>query len=138
MESLYQIIYSVCLSLTAAAAVIGGYKVYAKWNRGEEVMPSLSAWLLGLIVAVVLLNVGDMIKAGSLLTTGTNPQYIANDFAVEVFELALILGVITAIVGTIRIYRQYNDGEDVHDSIIKWVGSIFFLFFFGYLIEAFF
>lgn len=136
---LYGTIYNACIALSAAASVVGGYKVYSRWNTGEDVMPALSAWLLGLVAALILLWApGALIMPDNAVTTTYAPATVIGWLAQEVYEVCLIVGVIMAIVGSFRIYKQFNAGEDIHEPIMKWVGSIFFLFFFGYVIEVFF
>ena len=54
----------------------------------------------------------------------------------EIYEFAIIAGVIVSIVSLIRIYTKYTDGEDIVPMVYQWVGSLLFLSVMGMIIGA--
>lgn len=134
MNELYTLVKSTCLYISAAASVIGAFKIYQKWNRGENVFPLILAWVFGTgLVTIIFYMIDIYIVQGGYKSV--NPASGAQEFALEIFETTTIIGVAISIFSIISIYKKYNDGEDVYDLIVKWVGSLLFLFFSAYLIE---
>jgi hypothetical protein len=135
MNSLYTTLKSTCLFSSAIAGVYGGFKIYQKWNRGELVLPLIIAWIFGLcLVNMVIFLVDSFIASGSY--RNITPSAGAKEIAIESYQVALVVGVIISIFSVVKIYQKYNDGEDVYDLMYKWLGALFFLFFFGYVIES--
>jgi hypothetical protein len=135
MNTLYGLIKSTALFATAAAGVVGGFKIYQKWGRGEEVVPLILAWIFGLgMVQVIFWAVGYYIVGGAY--KGVNPKTGAESIAIESHNAVLIVGVAISIFSVVKIYQKYINGEDVIDLIYKWLGALIFLFLFGYIIEA--
>lgn len=135
MNTLYQLVKNTALFATAAAGVVGGFKIYQKWGRGEEVIPLILAWLFGLgFVQVIFWAVGYYIVGGAY--KGVSPSVGAESVAIEAHNGALVIGVGISIFSVVKIYQKYIGGEDVIDLLYKWLGALIFLFFFGYLIEA--
>lgn len=135
MNTLYQLVKNTALFATAAAGVVGGFKIYQKWGRGEEILPLILAWLFGLgMVQVIFWAVGYYIVGGSY--KGINPATGAESVAIEAYNAALVVGVGISIFSVVKIYQKYINGEEVIELLYKWLGALIFLFFFGYLIEA--
>ena len=135
MNALYTTIKSTCLFTSAIAGVYGGFKIYQKWNRGEVVMPLIFAWIFGLgLVNIIIYMVDAFIVSGSYKSI--SPSGGAKELSIEAYQVALVVGVIISVFSVVKIYQKYTDGEDVYDLIYKWLGALFFLFFFGYVIEA--
>ncbi len=134
MEDLYSIARTVALYATALAAVVAGFKIYHKWNRGEPVIPLIFTWVLSIIIAVGLLQmIGTFIYGGAIYASNLAPSTVL--LAQEAHSAAIVVGVVVAIVAVIHIYYRYNSGDDVTELVYRWVGSIFFLFSFGLIIE---
>lgn len=134
MEELYTIARTVALYATALASVVAGFKIYHKWNRGEQVTPLIFTWILGIIIAVGLLQmIGTFIYGGAIFSQNLAPSTVL--LAQETHSAAIVMGVAIAIVAVIHIYYRYNSGDDVTELVYRWVGSIFFLFSFGLIIE---
>ncbi len=135
MNTLYQLVKNTALFATAAAGVVGGFKIYQKWGRGEEILPLILAWLFGLgMVQVIFWAVGYYIVGGSY--KGVNSATGAESVAIEAHNAALVVGVGISIFSIVKIYQKYINGEEVIELLYKWLGALIFLFFFGYLIEA--
>ncbi len=57
----------------------------------------------------------------------------------SVSNLVLMIGAIVGLVGGIRVYIKWNNGDqDVNKSIMGWFGSCIFLILVGVVIKAFF
>lgn len=135
MNALYTTVKSTCLFTSVIAGVYGGFKIFQKWNRGELVLPLIFAWVFGLsLVNIVLYMVDTFIVSGTY--KNLNPSSGAKELSIESYQVALVVGVIISVFSVVKIYQKYTDGEDVYDLIYKWLGALFFLFFFGYVIEA--
>lgn len=135
MNALYATIKSTCLFASAIAGVYGGFKIYQKWNRGEVVLPLIFAWIFGLVlVNIVIYLVDAIIVSGSYKSI--SPSGGAKELSIESYQVGLVVGVIISVFSVVKIYQKYTDGEEVYDLIYKWLGALFFLFFFGYVIEA--
>lgn len=134
MIQLFGIVQSTLVFAAAAAGVIGGFKIYQKWNRGEEVIPLILAWCFGLgMVQVIIWAVSTYIVNGSYKSV--SPQAGAESVAIETHNAALIIGVAIAIFSVVKLYQKYTSGDDITELIFKWLGALLFLFTFGYIIE---
>lgn len=134
MNQLFGMVQSTVVFATAAAGVIGGFKIYQKWNRGEEIIPLVIAWIFGLgMVQVLLWAITYYIVNGNY--TNVNPKTGAESVAIESHNAALVVGVAIALFSVVKIYQKYANGEDITELIFKWLGALVFLFVFGFLIE---
>lgn len=131
---LYNIARTVALYGTALTAVVSGFKIFQKWQGGEPVVGLIVTWLLGIIIAVSLLAMIDtFIRGGTIVSHSIAPSITL--LAREAHSLSIVLGAILSVVAIIQIYQKYTGGEDAVELILRWVGSIFFLLTFGYIIE---
>lgn len=137
MDEFYSITKQTFLYIIVTAAVFAAMKIFTKWNRGEDVVPQIFGWVFGMIVATFLFKAVDEFIKGSG-SNFINPVGASEALALEGYEASLMIGVGISVFSIVRIYTKYNEGEDVYDPILKWFGSVIFLFFFSYIIEAFF
>ena len=134
MDDLYIIVKETAMYGVAIAAIASGYKIYVKWNRGEPVIPLIFAWVLSLIIATGLFQmVYSLILMGDV--HNYSPVGSAMTFAKEMHSASIVVGILVAIIAVIHIYYKYNSGDDVTELVYRWVGSLFFLFTFGMIIE---
>jgi hypothetical protein len=137
MDSFYAIARNTCLSLAAAAAVIAGLRLFQKWNRGEEVEGMIFIWLIGILFAGGIVVMVDNFIVGGAYVFFTGISGTAEGFSIELYQASLLLGIVITIVGIIKIYRKFQNGEeDIYEYMLKWFGSLLFLFSMGYLISA--
>ncbi|MES2797381.1 MAG: DUF4134 family protein [Bacteroidota bacterium] len=135
MNSLYQTILSFCIYGTASASIMGGFSIYKKWNRGEEIKPLIFTWLYGILLSNMLFWVVNRFFIQGQ-NNGRNLVGLSEELADQVYLCALILGTMIAILASISIYNKYVEGEDVTKLLFSWAGSIIFLFVFGKIISA--
>lgn len=134
MNTLYQNILSFCVYGTATASIMGGFSIYKKWNRGEEIKPLIFTWLYGIMLSNLLFwGVNRFFIQGQ--NNGKNLVNLSEELADQVYLCTLILGIIIAILASISIYNKYVNGEDVTKLLFTWAGSIIFLFVFGKIIS---
>jgi len=137
MDSFYAIARNTCLSLAAAAAVIAGLRLFQKWNRGEEAEGMIFIWLIGILFAGGIVAMVDNFIVGGAYVFFTGISGTAEGLSIELYQASLLLGIVITIVGTIKIYRKFQNGEeDIYEYMLKWFGSLLFLFSMGYLISA--
>jgi formate/nitrite transporter FocA (FNT family) len=135
MNTLYQNILSICVYGTASASIMGGFSIYKKWNRGEEIKPLIFTWLYGITLSNILFwAVNRFFIHGQ--NNGKVLVNLSEELADQVYLCTLILGIIIAILSCINIYSKYINGEDVTKLLFSWVGSLIFLFAFGKIISA--
>lgn len=135
MNALYQNIQNFCVYGTATAAVMGGFSIYKKWNRGEETKPLIFTWLFGILLSNILIW-----AVNSFFINGQNNGKVlvslSEELADQIYICTLILGLIIAVLASVNIYQKYVNGEDVVPLLYTWVGSLIFLFVFGKVISA--
>lgn len=137
MDSFYAIARNTCLSLAAAAAVIAGLRLFQKWNRGEEVEGMIFIWLIGILFAGGIVVMVDNFIVGGAYVFFTGISGTAEGLSIELYHASLLLGIVITAVGIIKIYRKFQNGEeDLYEYMLKWFGSLLFLFSMGYLISA--
>ena len=137
MDSFYAIARNTCLSLAAAAAVVAGLRLFQKWNRGEEVEGMIFIWLIGILFAGGIVVMVDNFIVGGAYVFFTGISGTAEGLSIELYQASLLLGIVITIVGIIKIYRKFQNGEeDIYEYLLKWFGSLVFLFSMGYLISA--
>lgn len=135
MGTIYNTIRDTFIYASAIAAIMGGFNIFQKWHRGEEVKPLIFGWLYGIVLTNTLVwAVGTFIVGGGM--SSLNPQGIAKDIGLQIYSACLIIGLIISIVSLIDMYRKYTDGEEITGLLFRWIGSILFLFFFGNVISA--
>lgn len=134
----YTIVKASCIYLSVIASLIAGFRIYQKMNRGEDVELPLFLWFGSLVaVGIVVLAVDTFIvpPAGGQIAATSVPSLLLG-YAYETHHLVVMLGVVVAILGLIRIYNKVRNGdEDVYDYLIRWFGSLMFLFSIGYVIS---
>lgn len=137
MDSFYALARNTCLSLAAAAAVIAGLRLFQKWNRGDEVEGMVFIWLIGILFAGGIVVMVDNFIVGGAYVFFTGIAGTAEGLSIELYQASLMLGIVITIVGIIKIYRKFQNGdEDIYEYMLKWFGSLLFLFSMGYLISA--
>ena len=135
MAGLLALLQQILITACAAAAVVAGFKIYARWNRGEEVTAAIFSWLVGMLsVGVLVYAIRTYILGGGIL--GGMAIGWAGLLNYEIYEFAIIAGVIVSIVSLIRIYTKYTDGEDIVPMVYQWIGSLLFLSVMGMIIGA--
>ena len=134
-EGILGVIQSVVIYACGAAGVVAGFRIFAKMNRGEDVTTLIFSWLVGLLsVGVLIYAIRTYILGGGLqggLAIGWGWQ-----LNLEIYEFAMIGGLVVSIVSMIRIYQKYTGGEDVVPLLYQWVGSLLFLSVMGYIIQS--
>lgn len=134
----YTVVKASCIYLSVIASLIAGFRIYQKMNRGEDVELPLFLWFGSLVaVGIVVLAVDTFIvpTAGGQIAATSVPSLLLG-YAYETHHLVVMLGVVVAILGLIRIYNKVRNGdEDVYDYLIRWFGSLIFLFSIGYVIS---
>ncbi|GHB87376.1 DUF4134 family protein [Persicitalea jodogahamensis] len=134
-EGILSVIQTVIIGACGAAGVVSGLRIYAKWNRGEEVTPMIFSWLVGLLsVGVLIYAIRTYILGGGLL--GGLAVGWSGQLNLEVYEFAMLAGLVISIVSMLRIYQKYTGGEDVVPLLYQWVGSLLFLSVMGYIIQS--
>lgn len=134
-EGLYALLKQIVVSACAAAAVVAGFRIYMKWNRGEFVSHLIFSWLVGILsVGALTYAVTTYIYGGGLrggLAIGWTDL-----LKTELYEAVMLFGIVVSIVSIIRIYFKYNEGEDIVPLIYQWVGSLLFLSVMGWIIQS--
>lgn len=134
-EGILGVIQTVVIYACGAAGVVAGFRIFAKWNRGEEVTTLIFSWLVGLLsVGVIVYAIRTYILGGGLqggLAIGWGWQ-----LSLEIYEFAMLAGIVVSIVSIIRIYQKYTSGEDVVPLLYQWTGSLIFLSLMGYIIQS--
>jgi len=134
-EGLLGVLQSIVVFASGAAAVVAGLRIYARWNRGEEVTPMIFSWLVGMASVGALIYAVRTYILGGGLQGGLGIGW-AQQLNLEVYEAAMIFGIVISIVSIIRIYYKFTGGEDVVPLVLQWAGSLVFLFVMGYIIQS--
>ena len=138
----YGQVKSIGLWLCAFAAVVAGYRIYQQWNRGEDVEGLLVIWLTSIaFCGGVVYLVDRFILSGTFSSSFGGSDYLAQQYtqsiAVESSRAALLLGVVMAIIGLIRVFQKFQRGDDdLYQFMFKWFGSLAFLFLMSSIISA--
>jgi uncharacterized membrane protein len=138
----YGQVKSISLWLSAFAAVVAGFRIYQRWNKGDDIEQSVIIWMTGIAACGGAIALVDrFIMSGALSSSFGGSDYLAQQYtaglAIESARAALWLGVIVAIIGLIRVYQKFQRGdEDIYEFMLKWFGSLVFLFLMGSLISA--
>jgi len=134
----YTVVKSSCIYISVIASLVAGFRIYQKWNRGDDIESALFLWVGSLVaVGIVILAVDTFIvpAAGGRIAATSVPSLLLG-YAYETHHLVVMLGVVVAILGLIKIYNKVRNGdEDTYDYLIRWFGSLMFLFSIGYIIS---
>jgi hypothetical protein len=134
LTALFNDLASVILYIIAAAAAVGGIKIFRYWNRGDDVLPLILSWGFGIVLSTALLAfTRSWIVGGG--STGSSINYTIG-FASDVYNACLAVGFIISLISVINIYNKYQQGEEIYQPIIKYIGSILFLTSMGWIIES--
>ena len=126
------------LTLIAVCSLIAGMRIYQSVQRGDEFEAPAIRWGLGLVLTVVffyavdtfIYNSSDISSTGAIHFTGFT-------YASEAYQAAMVFGLAIAITGIFKVYRKFRDGDDdVYDFMLKWFGSLMFLFMMGWIIDT--
>lgn len=135
MMNLYYTIQEMAFLGVGIAAVASGFRIYQKWGRGEAVIPLIFTWIGGMALAVIMNHmIYGLVLAGN--AGDYNPISTGRMMAKETHTAAITIGLIVAIVAVINIYHKSTTGDDVTELVYRWVGSLFFLFTLGLIIES--
>lgn len=130
----------VTLSLVAVAGLISGIRIYQGMQRGDDFEGPAIRWLGGLVGASVLVYAIEAFiynDSAGWASTGTPAHFVAISYASEAHQAALYIGLAMAIIGLTRVYRKFRDGdEDIYEFMLKWFGSLMFLFMMGWIIDS--
>lgn len=138
----YGQVKSIGLWLCALAAVIAGFRIYRNWNRGEDVEGPLVLWLTSIaFCGGAAYAVDRFILSGAFSSSFGGSDYLAQQYtqsmAIEGNRAALLLGVVMAIIGLIRVFQKFRRGDDdLYEFMFKWFGSLAFLFLMSSIISA--
>lgn len=138
----YGQVKSMGLWLCAFAAIVSGYRIYQKWNRGDDVEGPLVLWLTSIaFCGGVVYMVDRFILSGAFSSSFGGSDYTAQIYTqsmvIESSQAALLLGIVVAIIGLIRVFQKFRRGdEDLYDFMLKWFGSLAFLFLMSSIISA--
>jgi hypothetical protein len=138
LNGIYDEIRLICISLLAIAAVIGGIRIFQRWNQGQEgVESSLIHWFGALATSYGLVELVDFgIKSPFGYVGSDNAAGVIRDAAPEVYQAGIYLGIVFTVVGIIRVFIKVQNGdEDIYEFALKWLGSLMFLFLIGYIIN---
>ena len=85
--------------------------------------------------------VDRFILSGAFSSSFGGSDYLAQQYtqsmAIEGNRAALLLGVVMAIIGLIRVFQKFRRGDDdLYEFMFKWFGSLAFLFLMSSIISA--
>lgn len=138
----YGQVKSIGLWLCAFGAIVAGFRIYQQWNRGEEIEGPVMLWLTGIAFCGGMVFLVDrFILSGAFSSSFGGSDYLAQTYtqsiAVESSRAALLLGIVMAIIGLIRVFQKFRRGDDdLYDFLFKWFGSLAFLFLMSTIISA--
>ncbi|WP_028523244.1 DUF4134 family protein [Runella limosa] len=136
MDALYGYFKQIAYWACAAAGVVAGFKIYMRWNRGEQITHQLFSWIVSLSSVGAIVYAVETYIYGSGLQGGLAIGW-AGLLATELYEVVMLFGLVVSIVSVIRIYTKYTEGEDIVPLIYQWVGSLLFLGMLGLIVETF-
>jgi len=130
----------IALSIIAVSGLIVGMRIYQGMQRGEDFEASAIRWLVGLAGASALVYAVESFiynDSGSWASSGSAPHFLALSYAAEAHQAALYLGLAMAIFCLIRVYSKIQKGDnDIYEYMLKWFGSLMFLFMMGWIIDS--
>lgn len=102
----------------------------------KKVLNSLKS---NLILAVLFLSFQAVAGPGSGVSAVDAVTAELTTYVDSIGDLVLIIGAIIGLVGGIRVYMKWNNGDqDVNKAMMGWFGSCIFLIMVGTIINAFF
>ena len=118
-----------CQYLAMFASLIAGCRIFQRWNRGEDIESGLINWFFGLLfVPFIILAVRSVIVSHGWSDT-ESPDYTMGYVVGDTAAVIVAMGIIVAVVGLIRIYIKFQNGDDdIPLFFLKWLGSLVFLF----------
>lgn len=138
----YGQIKSISLWLCAFAAVVAGFRIYQNWNRGDDVEGPVVRWLTSIACCGgMVYGVDRFILSGAFSSSFGGSDYLAQQYtqsmAIEGSRAALLLGIVVAIIGLIRVFQKFRRGDDdLYEFMFRWFGSLAFLFLMSSIISA--
>jgi hypothetical protein len=126
------------LTLIAVCSLIAGMRIYQSVQRGEEFEAPAIRWGLGLVLTVVFFYAVDTFIYNSTNISNAGAVHFSGfTYASEAYQGAMLFGLVIAITGIFKVYRKFRDGDDdVYDFMLKWFGSLMFLFMMGWIIDT--
>lgn len=122
---IYTRVLKTCTYLAMFAALIAGFRIYTRWNRGEDIEQGLLNWFFALVLVPLIIKGVDLITSG---TDDLSPDWYAGLLFNDAAALVIGIGIIVAILGLIRIYMKVRNGDDgIGEFFFKWLGSLIFL-----------
>ena len=130
----------ITLTIIAFSGLIAGMRIYQGMQRGEDFEAPAIRWLVGLAGASALVYAVESFiynDSSSWASSGSAPHFLALSYAAEAHQAALYLGIGMAIFGLIRVYSKFQKGDnDIYEFMLKWFGSLMFLFMMGWIIDS--
>ena len=130
----------IALTIIAVSGLIAGMRIYQGMQRGEDFEVPAIRWLVGLAGASALVYAVESFiynDSGSWASSGSAPHFLALSYAAEAHQAALYIGLAMAIFGLIRVYGKFQKGDnDIYEFMLKWFGSLMFLFMMGWIIDS--
>ncbi len=137
---IYAEIYTIMKVLLAIAGLFAGFRIYQDFNAGENVEKAIIRWVFGLMIASGLLVAVNtyIFTSGSSFINGKDPAaWVLKREAPELYQAVLYLGILIAVIGLIKVYLKFRNGDDdVYDFMFRWFGSFMFLFLIGFIIDS--
>lgn len=134
-DSIYGLLRQIVTSASAAAAIVAGFRIYMKWNRGEFVTHLIFSWIVGILAVGALTYAVNVYIYGGGLRGGLAVGWV-DMLKYEIYEAVMLFGIVVSIVSVIRIYYRYNEGEDIVPLIYQWVGAVLFLSVIGLIVSS--
>jgi hypothetical protein len=141
MNQVYDTVRLTLLYGAAIAALIAGYRIFHKFNRGQDVENDLWIWFGGMIVVVIAAQlINDWIYTpggGAMGNDGSGFSSKARGLAVELVYVIQVLGFLVGLVGCLQLYAKWQNGEDNLSGLaLRWLGSMMFLFLISVIVSA--
>ncbi len=134
-DSIYGLMRQIVTSASAAAAIVAGFRIYMKWNRGEFVTHLILSWTVSILAVGALTYAVNVYIYGGGLRGGLAIGW-TDLLKYEIYEAVMLFGIVVSIVSIIRIYYRYNEGEDIVPLIYQWVGAVLFLSVMGLIVSS--
>ncbi len=130
----------ITLTIIAVSGLVAGMRIYQGMQRGEDFEAPAIRWAVGLAGASALVYAVESFiynDSGSWASSGSAPHFLALSYAAESHQAALYLGLAMAVFGLIRVYGKFQKGDnDIYEFMLKWFGSLMFLFMMGWIIDS--
>lgn len=117
-----------CQYLAMFAALIAGFRIFQRWNKGEDIESSLLNWFFGLLFVPFVIQAVSSQIVNKGWSDSESPDYTLGFVVADTASVIFALGIIVAVVGLIRIYSKFQNGDDdIPIFFLKWLGSLVFL-----------